>query len=104
MATLSYDQMCSAGSGNWSASKPKPGMLAVQPKPDGLNSWTVTLSASPGFAPSTKTGPVTGFTLAKSILATSATVLVGENWPPPASTTSNSTVVPGAILSAGGIA
>ena len=29
--------MCSAGSLNWSASRPKPGILAVQPKPDGLN-------------------------------------------------------------------
>ena len=29
--------MCSAGSLNWSASRPKPGMFAVQPKPDGLN-------------------------------------------------------------------
>ena len=53
-------------------------MLAVQPKPDGLNSSIVTLSASPGSAPSTKTGPVTGLTLAKSSAATSATVLFGR--------------------------
>ena len=44
---------CSAGSLNWSASSPKPGMFAVQPKPDGLNASIVTFSASPGSAPST---------------------------------------------------
>ena len=49
----SYFQMFSAGSLNWSASSPKPGMFAVQPKPDGLNASIVTFSASPGSAPST---------------------------------------------------
>ena len=97
----SYFQMFSAGSLKSSASRPKPGMFAVQPKPDGLNISIVTFSASPGSAPSTKIGPVTGLTLAKSSLATSATVLSAFNWPPAASRHWNSMVEPGATRSAG---
>ena len=93
--------MFSAGSLNWSASSPKPGMFAVQPKPDGLNASIVTFSASPGSAPSTKIGPVTGLTLPKSSLATSATVLSAVSWPPEASRHWNSIVEPGATRSAG---
>src|SRR5262245_19384019 len=70
----SYFQIWRAGSGNWSASRPKPGMLAVQPQPDGAEESSVTLIASPGSAPSTWMGPATGLTLPKSSLAISATV------------------------------
>ena len=49
-------------------------MFPVQPQPDELNSWKVILIASPGSAPSIKSGPVTGFTLAKSKATKSATV------------------------------
>ena len=42
----------SPGRETGSASRPKPGILAVQPQPDGLNDSTVTFSASPGAAPS----------------------------------------------------
>ena len=51
-ATASYFQMCRAGSLNWSASRPNPGIFAVQPQPEGPNSRSVTLMASPGSAPS----------------------------------------------------
>ena len=58
-------------------------MLAVQPKPDGLNSSIVTLSASPGSAPSMKIGPVTGLTLAKSSVADVGDACSSaEIWPP----------------------
>ena len=95
--------MCSAGSVNWSASSPKPGMFAVQPTPVGSKSPKVIFSASPGSAPSTKTGPVTGLTLEKSSVATSAAVLPGVKCPFAASLHSKRSVVPGAIRSTGGI-
>ena len=76
-------------------------MLAVQPKPDGLNASIVTFNASPGSAPSTKIGPVTGLTLAKSSFGTSATVLSAVNCPPDKSRHWNSMVEPGATRSAG---
>ena len=64
----------------------------------------VTLMASPGSAPSTKTGPATGLTLAKSSLAMSATVDFGSSWPPEESSGWNSIVSPGATRTAGGLA
>src|SRR5471032_1045437 len=98
----SYFQIWSFGSLNWSASRPKPGILAVQPQPDGLNESTFILSASPGCAPSTKTGPVTGLTSEKSSFVTSAVVEVGVSWPHDGSRVSNCTVSPGAIVRRGG--
>src|SRR3546814_732588 len=100
----SYFQIWSAGSLNWSASRPKPGMLAVQPQPEGVRPRIVTLIASPGSAPSTWTGPVTGFTLPKSSFARSASVDFAESWAPEESMVSNSTVSPGATASAGVLA
>ncbi len=93
--------MWSAGSGNWSASRPKPGMLAVQPTPDGMNLRKVIFTASPGSAPSMKTGPVTGLTLAKSSVATSATVELRLKWPAPESRHSKWIVSPGLHVSTG---
>src|SRR5690606_20363788 len=79
-------------------------MFAVQPQPEGSNASTVTLIASPGSAPSTKTGPVTGLTLPKSSAARSASVDFGPSCPPEESRVSNSTVPPGATVSTGGFA
>ena len=95
--------MCSAGSVNWSASSPKPGMFAVHPAPEGVKSPKVIFTASPGSAPSMKTGPVTGFTLEKSSVATSAAVLSGPKWPLAASLHSKPSVVPGAMVRTGEI-
>ena len=78
-------------------------MLAVQPQPEGWKRRIVTLSASPGSAPSTNTGPVTGLTRAKSTRATSAAVLSLVSCPPEASTVSSSIVSPGRTVSAGSI-
>src|SRR3546814_10227154 len=79
-------------------------MLAVQPQPEGVRPRIVTLIASPGSAPSTWTGPVTGFTLPKSSFARSASVDFAESWAPEESMVSNSTVSPGATARAGVLA
>jgi hypothetical protein len=94
----------SHGSGNSSASRPKPGMIAVQPQSRGLSDRISTSSTSPGCAPLTNTGPVTGFTRVKSSAATSATAESRSSWPPEASVTSSSTVSPGSISRTGAIA
>ena len=60
--------------------------------------------ASPGSAPSTNTGPVTGLTLPKSSAARSARVASGESCAPEESTVSNSTVSPGLTVSLGAFA
>ena len=75
-------------------------MLPVQPQPDGRNDSTVTFNASPGFAPSMYTGPVTGLTRARSSFSRSAAVDVRESCPDEASRVSKCTVSPGAIFSA----
>src|ERR1700681_224095 len=49
---FSYDQIFSAGCVNSSASRPNPGTMAVHAEPDGSKLSSVTLSASPGTAPS----------------------------------------------------
>src|SRR5260370_18412810 len=77
-------------------------MLPVQPQPDGCSDRTVTLSASPGLAPSMKTGPVTGLTKARSSFFRASAVEVFESCPEEASLVSNCTVSPGAIGGRGG--
>ncbi len=72
-------------------------MLPVQPQPDGCSDRTVTFSASPGLAPSMKTGPVTGLTKARSSFFRASAVEVFDSWPDEASLVSNCTVSPGAI-------
>ena len=76
-------------------------MLAVQPKPDGLKLSMVTLSTSPGMAPSTNTGPLTGLIRSNGMLVTSATTESLVKWPLDESWHSNSRVVPGATRSTG---
>lgn len=93
----------SHGSGNSSASRPKPGMIAVQPQSRGRSARISTSSTSPGAAPLTNTGPVTGFTRVKSSAATSATEEPRASCPPDASVTSSSTVSPDSISSVGAI-
>src|SRR5262245_6427891 len=48
------------GSLNSSARNPNPGIDAAQPQSFTSTLWTVTASTSPGVAPSTKIGPVSG--------------------------------------------
>src|SRR5690606_24996667 len=86
MVPGSKDQLISAASVNWSASRPKPGIFAVQPQPRpsracGAKLLNVTFTASPGSAPSIQTGPETGLILPKSSVLTSATVDCGPSWP-----------------------
>ena len=57
-ALASTAEMRSHGSGNSSASSPKPGMIAVQPQSPGRSSRISTASTSPGFASFTNTGPL----------------------------------------------
>jgi hypothetical protein len=76
-------------------------MFAVQPKPEGMNLRKVILTASPGSAPSMNTGPLTGLTLAKSTVATSATVEFRVKCPAPESMHSKWIVSPGLQMSAG---
>ena len=77
-------------------------MLAVQPVPEGMKRRNDTFRASPGSAPSTKTGPVTGLMRPKSSPARSAAVAPGPSWPPDASRHSKWIVEPGSARSAGG--
>ena len=81
-------------------------MFAVQPQPRppsgrGAKLSSVTLSASPGSAPSTQIGPDTGLILPKSSVATSATVEDGPSWPAELSMQWNRIVGPGSTRSAG---
>ena len=99
--SLLYFQIVKAGSGNCSAKSPNPGIIAVQPQPDGEKDSIVTLSVSPGLAPSINTGPVTGFTFSKSSATTSATLELTLSWPPEASIVPNSTESPGATVITG---
>ncbi len=96
--------MFSQGSGNSSASSPKPGMIAVQPQSLACMPCSCTSSVSPGRAPLTYTGPVTGLTFAMSIFGTSSWVDVGVSCPPEASAVSSSTVAPDSTSSTGSIA
>ena len=77
-------------------------MLPVQPQPEGSNASTLIFRASPGLAPSTKTGPVTGLISEKSSVAMSADVEAGDSWPDDGSLVSKRTIPPGATLSFGG--
>ena len=72
-AAASTSEIRSHGSGNSSARRPKPGMIAVQPQSLASKARSSTSSTSPGSAPLTKTGPLTGFTCEKSSFATSST-------------------------------
>ena len=92
------------GSGNSSASRPKPGMFAVQPQSPGSKESSSTSSVSPGSAPSTKIGPATWSTWSKASVARSAAVDVAVTWPLEASSASNSTTLPGATTATGGTA
>ena len=78
-------------------------MIAVQPQSRGRSERISTSSTSPGSAPLTNTGPVTGFTRVKSRPATSATPESRSSCPPDASVTSSSTVSPESTSSTGSI-
>jgi hypothetical protein len=76
-------------------------MSAVQPQSLGRNSRISTASTSPGSAPLTKTGPLTGLTWSKSSLTTSSEAESALNCSSEASRTLNSTTSPGSTSSAG---
>ncbi len=55
-------QICRYGLAKSASGKsPRPGRMAVQPKSAGFTSRISTTSASPGRAPRTRTGPVSGW-------------------------------------------
>jgi hypothetical protein len=95
--------MRSAGSVKSSASRPKPGMLAVQPQSAGWKSSSSISRVSPGSAPSTAIGPLTWSTREKSSAARSATVEYCVIWPHDASSASISTMSPLATVAIGSI-
>ena len=99
----STSEMRSQGSGNSSASRPKPGISAVQPQSRGASSRMSTWSTSPGAAPRTSTGPDTGFTCEKSRPATASAPESRSICPSEASRTWQSTSSPEATESAGSI-
>ena len=80
-----------------------PGCCRSSPSPTAANDSTVTLSASPGLAPSMNTGPVTGLTRPRSSFARSAAVEVARELARRGVERSRTaTVSPGAIFSRGG--
>jgi hypothetical protein len=83
------------GSGNSSRRKPKPGIWIVKPQLAGLSSRISTSSKSPGSAPLTNTGPVSGCTTLMSTLSRSAAAVDAVTWPSSASLVSSSTSSPG---------
>ncbi len=100
----STDEMRSHGSGNSSASSPNPGMIAVQPQSPGRSSRISTASTSPGLAPFTATGPLTGLTWLKSRFVTASTPESLPICSSPASRTCSSISAPDSTSSTGGIA
>ena len=78
-------------------------MIAVQPQSFGASSRISIWRVSPGSAPLTYTGPVTGLTFAMSMRVTSLAVELLVSWPPDASAVSSATVAPDSISRTGGI-
>ena len=91
----------SQGSGNSSASSPKPGMIAVQPQSGGSELEQLDGERVSGSAPLTKIGPLTGLTLPKSRAATASAVEVRPICSSDASLTCRRIVSPDSISSAG---
>ena len=79
-------------------------MMAVQPQFPGRSSRISTASTSPGRAPLTATGPLTGFTCEKSRFVTASTPESGPICSSPASRTCSSISAPESTSSTGGIA
>src|SRR5688572_9783476 len=91
-------------SGKSSASRPKPGIEAVQPQSAVVNSRRSTWSVSPGSAPATSIGPLTWSTPAKSRSASVSVVDSALSWPFDASRQSNATTSPEPTEAMGGMA
>ena len=87
--------------GNSSASRPKPGIEAVQPQSAGWKASSSIWTVPPGSAPSTATGPLTWSTRAKSSVPISAVVDSAVSWPNDASRQSNSTTLPDGTVATG---
>ena len=89
------------GSVKSSASSPSPGRIAVQPQPLVWMSRISTASVSPGSAPSTYTGPASGYTRSQSSPAITLVSESGPIWLSETSRVSNTTVSPSATVSTG---
>lgn len=91
------------GSVNTSRRKPKPGTWTVNPNGCGSTSASVTSSTSPGSAPLTYTGPVSGCTTPRFALRRSSAVVAGVTKPSNASRVSSPTICPGSTSASGGM-
>jgi len=77
-------------------------MIAVHPQSPVRSSSTSTSTASPGRAPRTATGPVSGQKALKSRLRIADGLVPGRSWRSEASRVATANVSPGAISSTGG--
>ena len=91
------------GSVNRSLKKPEPGRIRVHPCGWGRMSTYSTSSRSPGLAPFTYTGPVSGCPTLASIPSRSVTDMPGRICPSEASRVSRSTYSPGSASNTGGM-
>ena len=98
---LAISQCTRKGVVKRSRRKPKPGMIMVKPRLAGTICSILTARRSPGWAPSTCTGPVSGWTRPISMPARSAAVVPGLIWPSSPSSVSISTDEPEATRTAG---
>jgi hypothetical protein len=98
---LAISQCTRKGVVKRSRRKPKPGMIMVKPRLAGTICSIFTARRSPGSAPSTCTGPVSGWTRPISMAARSAAVVPGLIWPSRPSRVSISTDEPEAMRTAG---
>ena len=89
------------GSVKTSARKPNPGMTQFTPNAGVSKSTSSTSRTSPGSAPSTKTGPVSGCARPSSKRPQSAWVLARVSWPSRPSRVSSVTTSPGATRATG---
>jgi hypothetical protein len=94
-------QCARKGSVITSRRKPRPGMIALNAVGWAMMSVNSISSMSPGCAPLTNTGPVSGCTAPASSVARSATVVVGVIWPSSASRVSSAISSPSPISTTG---
>ncbi len=83
---------------------PSPGMMPVKAQGCGSMYTNSISSRSPGMAPLTKTGPVSGWTAPSGTVAKSASVEFAFRWPSRASRVSSATCSPGSTSSFGSTA
>ena len=94
-------QRTSSGSGKRSASSPKPGMTAVVPTASQSSASSSTTSTSPGRAPRTATGPVSGWLAPRSTSRSASAEAARRSSPSIPSRQSASSSSPGSIVATG---